>query len=56
MTANQMNDTELAQRMGTDATDEEAAVFRSLLNDYRLGDTETGDISENEWLGVLSRV
>jgi hypothetical protein len=31
-------------------------LFRSLLNDARLGDTDTAEISENEWLGVMSRV
>lgn len=56
MTANQMNDAELAQRMGADATDEQAELFRVGLVSAGYGDTETSEIPENEWNAIMSKI
>lgn len=53
MTVNQLSNADLAERMGSDATEEQASKFRAGLIDGGYGDTESADISENEWLRIM---
>ena len=53
MTINQMSSADLAERMGSDATDEQASKFMDGLIDGGYGETESAEIPEDEWLRIM---
>jgi hypothetical protein len=44
---------QIAERMGTEATNEEGAAMRALL--IAAGHTETADVPEGEWLDLCKQ-
>lgn len=52
-TPNTLTDSELAERMGFSANDEDGARMRDALVDMGLGDVPTRDIDEDAWLSAL---
>jgi len=55
MTIAEMIPQEMAERMGSDATEAEGQKFRELLIEAGYEQSESGDIPESTWLRIMDR-